>query len=115
MLLVFSAVALSLTGALAVATLVNMQGASSYHTGEEALLIAESGASNAMLRLLRDPTYTGETVAIAPGTVTISVSGTNPKTIIAEGTVGTLRRRVQVVVGVAANNVITLTSWSHID
>ncbi|HSX00902.1 MAG TPA: hypothetical protein VLF67_01555 [Candidatus Saccharimonas sp.] len=115
LLLVFSAVAITLTGALAVATVANLRADSAYTTGEQALYTAESGANNAVLRVVRDPGYAGETVALGAGTATISVSGTTTKTITADGVVGSSHRRVQVVVGVAGGNVVTVTSWSLVN
>ncbi|MBI1863460.1 hypothetical protein HYS00_05080, partial [Candidatus Microgenomates bacterium] len=39
--------------------------------GSVAYDVAESGVENALLRLLRDPSYTGETVAIGSGSAVI--------------------------------------------
>lgn len=45
--------------------------------------MAASGIENAMLRLLRNPDYTGETLPVGTGIVTINVTGTTTKTITA--------------------------------
>lgn len=43
--------------------------------GGKTIAIAESGAENALLRLLRDPDYSGEVVLIGPGSAEITVTG----------------------------------------
>lgn len=114
-LVVFVAVMTTLTSALVIVAVTSMRTNSKFASSETALAAAEAGAEQAVLRVIRDPVYTGETMAAGNGTATISVSGTTTKTIISEGTVGSLHRRVQVVVTVGTNNVVTVTSWSHVD
>lgn len=112
-LLAFMAMAIILTTAATAVTLVNAQTSSKYGLGQEALRFAESGADNALQRLLRDPNYTGETLSVGTGTATITVSGSGTKTIVSEGVNGSFRRRVQVT-ATYASNVLTVTSWSEI-
>ena len=82
--------------------------------GERALTVAESGAENAILRLLRDPSYSGELgLPIGPGTATIGVTGTSPKVVLSTGTVGTFVRQVQVTIAVT-NGQLTVSSWQEL-
>ncbi len=74
--------------------------------------IAENGAENALLRLLRDPSYTGETVALGSGSATITVTGTNPKTIVSLGVIGNYRRTIQVIASESAG-ILSVTSWKE--
>jgi hypothetical protein len=111
-LLAFMAMALTLTSAVTIVTIANATTTSKYSLGQEALAIAEAGADNAFMRLLRDPNYTGETLTMIGGTATITISGTNPKTITSYGEIGTFRRTV-VVVATRTNNVLTVTSWTE--
>lgn len=113
-LLVFMATAITITSGAVIVTIINSQGSSKYELGEEALQIAETGADNAILRVIREPAYSGETVSIGAGTATITVSGTSTKTIVSEGSNGGFKRKVQVV-GNLTNNAFSLTSWSEID
>jgi hypothetical protein len=78
-----------------------------------AFQVAESGAENAIIRLLRDPNYTGETLTVGTGTAVITVTGTTTKTIISSGTNGSYLRKVQIVVGYV-NNVLTISSWEEV-
>jgi hypothetical protein len=109
-LLSFMAVALTLTTAVTIVTLTNALTASKYSLGQDALAVAEAGADNALLRLERDPTYTGETLTVGSGTATITVSGTSPKTITSVGQSSTFRRTI-VVTATQTNNVLAVTSW----
>jgi hypothetical protein len=78
-LLAFMAMSIVLTSAATVVTLTNAQTSSKYSLGQEALRFAESGADNALQRLLRDPNYTGETLTVGTGTAIITVSGSGTK------------------------------------
>lgn len=112
-LLAFMAMAITLTGAATAVTLTNALTGSKYSLGQEALRFAETGADNALLRLLRDPNYTGETLSVGAGTATITISGSGTKTIVSEGVNGSFRRKVQVT-ATLASNVLTVTAWSEV-
>lgn len=75
--------------------------------------VAESGADNALLRLLRDPTYTGETMNIGTNTATITVTGSGPYTIVSTGTVGNFTRKIQIV-ATYNDNLLTVTSRQEV-
>jgi hypothetical protein len=111
-LLAFMAMAIILTTAATAVTLTNAQTGSKYSLGQEALRFAEAGADNALLRLLRDPNYAGETLTIGTGAAIITVSGSGTKTIVSEGVSGSFRRKVQIT-ATYASNVLTVTSWSE--
>jgi hypothetical protein len=111
-LLVFMMMAITLTTTAATITAINTRTNNSFIAGEQARLNAEIGVENSMQRLLRDNTYTGETMTLTDGTVTISVSGTNTKTIVSQGISGGLRRTITAVVMIT-NNVMTLNSWTE--
>jgi hypothetical protein len=113
LLLAFMATAFILTATATSVTIANIQSTSTYSSGEEALQIAESGADNALLRLARDPSYTGETLTIGTGTATITVSGSPSYTIVSQGTFGEFQRRIQVT-ATWSNTVLTVTSWSEV-
>lgn len=81
--------------------------------GGEALHVAESGAENALIRMIRDPNYTGETLTIGDGTATITVTGTNPQTLTVVGVVGTATRSIQISV-TQVDGATTITSWTEI-
>jgi len=78
-----------------------------------AIEIAEAGAQNAVIRLLRATDYTGETLTVGGGSATVTVSGGNTKTIISTGTIADFSRTVQVTVTLTGG-VLSVTSWSEL-
>lgn len=113
-LLFFVIVSITITSAAVTLIMISSLSATKLEMSTNALTIAESGAENAMLRLLRNPFYTGETgLAVGNGTATITVSGTNPTTITSTGIIGNFKRRVEVKVGYT-NNILTVQSWKEI-
>ena len=115
-LLVFIATATIITAAATTVTLINSQSTGKFAQGESALTIAQTGADNAILRILRDPngTYTGEDLTVGGGTAQITVEGSSVKTITSEGKDGNFIRKVQVV-GTFVNNTFTVSSWDLVD
>ena len=82
--------------------------------GGHALETAESGAENALLRLLRNPVYGGETMTTDNGFAYITVADLGSgKTITSRGVTGEYSRSVEVRVSIA-NGVITITSWKEL-
>lgn len=112
-LLVFTIVSLTLAGAAAMVVLVNSQAATTVELGQEARTIAESGLENALLRLVRNPAYTGETLTVGTGSVRVDIVGDTTKTITATGTLGNFIRVVRAVATVASDTV-TLVSWQEV-
>ena len=113
MLVVFMAVGLVITTATITLVMVNSLSASRYQVGQEVLSVAESGVENALLRLLRDPSYAGETLVVGEGQAEITVTGTGVKTITAVGSVGTIQRTIQVVAD-TTTGVLSINSWQEI-
>ena len=103
-------VAMTITlGAVAV-TIINIRSNTSYTNGEIALQNAQSGVENAMIRLERDPNYTGESMPTSSGSATITISGTSTKTIVSVGSIGNFKRTITATV-TNTSSVYTLTSW----
>lgn len=78
-----------------------------------AMDIAETGGENAIIRLLRNTGYTGETLVMGDGKAVATVSGTTTKTITSVGTVDSSSRTVQIV-ATLTNGVLTVTSWQEL-
>jgi hypothetical protein len=111
-LLIFMILAITITATAAAITIINTQGNSSYVNGQAALGNAETGIENALLRLERDPSYGGETIALSPGSVTVTVTGSSPKTITAVGLAGSFKRTV-IATATSSGGIITMTTWSE--
>ena len=113
MLLVFSVIGLLVTSAATTLVLVNSANAQKTQAGLTTLHVAESGMENALLRFLRNPGYTVETLTVGEGTATITISGSGPFLITSVGRVGSFSRTIQVTVDYN-NNILTVTSWREI-
>jgi hypothetical protein len=113
MLLVFVAIGIIVTSASVVVLLVGSQSASSLEQTVGAYDLAEAGAENALIRLLRNPTYAGETLTALGGTTTITVTGTSPKVVTSVAAIGNYVRKIQVTTS-EVNGVLTVVSWTEI-
>lgn len=112
-LLIYMVVAIIITTASIALVMNSSSSTDKIYQGTNSLNIAESGAETAMIKLLRDPNYIGETLPIGNGQAVITVSGTNPKTILSKGTLYNFTRTIQVIVD-TTNNTLTATSWKEI-
>lgn len=101
-LMVFMIIGLTITSASIVMILVNSSSGTRQQQGELAYQVAQSGAENAVLRVLRTPPpqYTGETLQIGNGQAVITVNGSgtvaNPYVILSRGQIGNFVRQVEV-------------------
>lgn len=114
-LLIFMSVGIMITSAAVVLIITNSLGMTKMQEGNLAYSTAESGVENALLRLLRNPNYNGETMTVGEGTATISVepSGVNQKTITSSGRLRNFLRKIQVIIDYT-NNTLTILSWKEI-
>ena len=112
-LLFYMIIAITLSTTAVAVAVSNSLSVTRNEQGMLALEIAEAGAENALIRLIRDTSYAGETLAIDGGSSTVTVSGATIKTITSAGTVGSFTRTVQVTASVT-NGVVTVTSWQEV-
>lgn len=99
----------------AVSALMSAFTATSEHeVGNLAYGAAESGVENAVLRLMRDPAYTGETLIVSPGrTATVSVNTASGIVITSVGVAGSISRKI-VVSGQYNNLIFAINSWNEV-
>lgn len=123
-LLFFTVIAITIITATVTMLFINNLSASTSEQGTVAYYLAESGAEDAYLRILRNPKLTVSnqvlTIATPSGTVNLSVtnSGTNPPfTIFAtsSGTVGKTVRKIQVKAVYNTNGTISVSPWKEIN
>lgn len=112
-LLFFVLVSLTITSAAIIIIIINHISVSRSQEGTIAYYMAESGVENALLGILRDPNYTGETLTIGTGTAVITVTGTNPKTVVSVGQNGNFKRRVSAQMNYN-NGYYTFSNWKEI-
>jgi len=112
-LLFFVIIALTITSAAIIIIITNSISVSKFQEGTQAYYAAESGAENALLRLLRDPNYSGETLTIGSETIVVTVSGSNPKTVVSVGQDGNFQRTVQAQMNYN-NGYYTVSNWKEL-
>ena len=112
-LLFFVLISLTITTGAIIIIIANSISVSKFQEGTLAYYTAESGVENALLRLLRDPNYTGETLTVGVGTAVITVTGTNPKTVVVVGIKGNFKRTVQAEMNYN-NGYYTFSNWKEI-
>lgn len=107
-------IAITLGASAAVVASLNARSSQRYADGTLAYYVAESGTENAMMRLLRDPSYTGETLQVGSGTAVVTVTGGSTKTVTSVGTIDNYQRTIQTIVGYSGG-IFTVTSWKEIE
>ena len=109
-LLMFVLVAMTVITSTIITVISNTRAASEGQQAVDVYYVAEAGIENALMRFLRDPNYTGETLPVGNNTATVTVSGS---TITSAGHVNNLTKTIQVVTSYT-NNQMTVTSWKEI-
>lgn len=112
-LLVFTVISIIITTGAVSVIIINSKSTSKFQQGVDAYYVAESGAENGLLRLLRDPSYTGETLTVGDGIATISVTGTSTKTLTSVGKIGNFTKTIQIT-ATYVNNILSIRSWKEI-
>lgn len=111
-LLFYVVIAITLVMTAVALTISNSFATMREEEGNHALELAENGIENALLRLLRDNTYSGETFVINDGTVTITATGSGVKTVRSTGVKGIFTKTVQVNASFT-NGVLSVLSWQE--
>ena len=113
-LLFFTVIAITITSAAVIIIMVNSLSGAKLQQGSIAYEIAQTGAENAKLRLLRDPNYTGETLQVGNGNAEITVNKNGSQyTIVSEGTIGNFIRQIQID-ATYSNELLTINSQNEI-
>lgn len=112
-LLFFTIVSITIISTVAIVTLVQAKNTNAQAMSGATYFYAESGAEVALVRLLRDPTYSGGNLSIDQASVTIQVTGVNPKVITAVATYLGIKRTISVDVDYS-NNILRVLSWKEI-
>ncbi len=112
LLLVFIVIGIAITSTATLLILLNSKNASNFELGIQTVQLADSGAENAILRLLRNPAYTGETITTTDGTITITVTGSSTKIITSTARIGNFLRTIKV--DLSSGNNLIIQSWKEI-
>lgn len=112
-LLVFLVVIIVITTTSVMVSVSSLRSETYFDAGSEALAAADSGAENAILRLLRDPTYSGETLPVGNSQVVITVVGSAPQIVTAVADSGSFERTVQVQLQ-RVDGMLQVISWKEL-
>lgn len=118
-LLFYVIIVVTISTAAVIMLIINTTSASKLQEGIVAYYVAESGAEEALLRVLRNPAYTGTgyngepPLTVGDGTATITVVPGSPTTITSTGRVGNFVRIVQVTANYTGGY-YTISSWEEI-
>lgn len=112
-LLVYMVISLMFLSAAIIISIANSQSSMQEQEGNVALNIAESGLENALLRLLRDPEYSGETLTVDGGTATVTVTGSDVKMIRSDSRIFGFAGTVQATVAMS-DGTFTILSWQQL-
>lgn len=112
-LLFFMIIAITITSAAVTVLLVNSLSGAKLQQGVLVRDIAEAGVENALLSLIRNPSYTGETLTVGGGNAEITVTGVDPKLITSKGRSGDFLRTIQVQAQYN-DNILTVLSWREV-
>lgn len=113
-LIFFVVIAMIITSTAVAVSIANSISVSKLHSGTEALYIAESGIEEAVLRLIRDPNYSGGTVTVGSGTATITITGETTKIITSEGRDGNFIRKIRATADYN-DNIVSILTWTEIN
>ena len=121
-LLFFMVIGVTVISAAALIVAADMLSVSNSENGLAVYCTAESGAEDALLRLLRNPTLATTTpyaVLSNDGSASVSIQsaisgGTITDTIISTGTSGTTTRKIQVIT-TYVDGVLAISSWKEIN
>ena len=112
-LMVFVLAGMAITTAATFIIAANSLATSKIHQAIVARQAADSGAENALMRLIRDRNYTGETFNVGESEVIVTVSGEGVKKIVSKGKNSDFVKKVEVMAELA-NNVLRVISWKEI-
>lgn len=112
-LLMFVLVAMTVITSVITTVMSNTRSTSTIQQGTSTYYIAEAGVENALMQLLRNPDYTGETLEVDGGTAVVTVTGTTEKIITSQGQLNNLVKKIQVNVSYTDNQ-MSVTNWQEI-
>jgi hypothetical protein len=110
-LLFFMVISIAIITSIVFIVINTLKSGTNFEQGMLAYYAAETGIENALLRMIRNPNYSGETLTLDQGAVLIEVNG---NVITSTATVTNSIRQIQVET-VYNNNILEISSWKEIN
>lgn len=112
--IVFVAFGLSVIAMSAVLTIINIQNSANNAQSLQALVYAETGTEEAVINLIRNPSYAGGTFTMGSTSVVVTVSGgISDKTILSTANYNGFTKKIESHVNLS-NNTVVITSWRQV-
>lgn len=108
-LMFFIIIALFLVSAAVVMLSVSAQSTTRSEGEEIASRVAESAGETALIKLLRDPAYSGENFTFTDGDATVTITGS---TITINATSGNFVKKLVIQTNLT-NNILNVSSWKE--
>jgi hypothetical protein len=112
-LIFFTIFGVTITTAAVMVIMVNSLSAARLQDGSVAYQIAQSGTDNALIRLIRDPSYTGETLTVGEGSAIITVTGAgtsaDPYIITSTGDIRNSVKKIEIRANYINNKMTIIT------
>ena len=112
LLLFFVLMAMTFAITAILTLVINSGSTTAFESGIEVRQLADSGAESALLKLIRDPFYTGESYAVEGVDIAVTVAGSSTKTITITASRGDIQRTVEVLANYT-DNVLRVASWKE--
>ena len=113
-LLLFVIISVTITSGAIIVILLNSRDVTQISQYGTCRAIAETGVENALLRLLRNPGYTGEVMSLDGGSANVQVAmSSGTYTITSAATLGSYHDTIQVV-AIETNDVMSISSWKEL-
>ncbi len=110
-LLFFAIIGITIISAAAIMLYANTSSLTTSQEGSYAYYIAQSGVQEALIRIIRNPNYSGGTLSVGSGTATIQVVG---GVITSTGSINNVVRKIQVQTFTDQYGT-SITSWKEIN
>lgn len=113
-LMIFMVTAIIIITAAVAVIIVNSKATSKFYQGIVSYDLAEIGIENALIRLLRDPSYTGEILTLGSDTAAIQVRGGGQAQYIITSTssAGNFKRTIQAAASYN-DDILNISSWKE--
>jgi hypothetical protein len=110
------AVSIVLVSSLMMNSLISADSSLKLRQSSIAISAADSYMQNALIKIIRDPNYTGETLTLDNGRVIIEVTGDNPKNVSIKSinSQNDILRQLSADVGYNASGAISVSNWTEI-
>lgn len=109
------AISMILVSSLMMNSLISADSSLKLRQSSHAIINADSYIQDAIIKIIRDPNYVGESLTLPDSRVIIEVTGDNPKNILVKSInfEGDILRRLSLQVNFSDNGAISIDNWTE--